>query len=499
MKKQIWIRILSLLIVLATLFSVFAACEANSEDKNDDKKDNNDNLANESGSEEVTAEPVPENIKKTNYDDEFYMSIMTDVNPMKYFWVEESKGDAMSEAIYERQQKVYNYIGVDIKAKGAGSYTTYTDSFKTAVKNKDGSVDTLLTHVNMGISSMIVEQYLQDFQDIPGIDLDKDYWNHDFMDANSIADCYYLGFSDYNILYTYVIAFNKKMLNQLALDTFSEEELYESVYNGTWTLDRFLELGQKGFQEKGDKDIYGLVGQQWVPWCGFFHSSNINLVEMNEKGEYELSFYNDANKEKTANLVDKLKNFSASGYGEFIKGTSSPEAKLTNGRALMHIAATHWLEDYLNYEISFGVLPYPLYDEYQFDSSIPSLGYRSLQWGGQIVIPSYLRNTQMVGETLELLAFYSDNVQTTFYEKLLGKQVSEAPDDAKVLDIVWNGICGDIGQTFNDEAGVLYFLPEVTWPGEGGKQLASYYASKEKAANKKLNAFIKKVNKLNEN
>ena len=470
MKQTMWLRILSVLIVIAMLATAFAACEgeSNQTDK-DDNGTNEQNSAHESLSggetagEVVTAEPTPE-ISKTNYDADFYLSVMNDSNPMRYFWVEESTGGALSEAVYTRQQKILDYLGVSIKAKSAGTYDEYTTGFKTAVKNKDGSVDTLVTPVYKGIPGLILEQYLQDFQDIPGIDLEQDYWNHDFMDALSIADNYYLGFSDYNILYSYIIAFNKKMLGQLVLDGYSEEELYQSVYNGTWTLDRFLELGQLGFQEKGDKDIFGLTGQQWVPWCGFFHSSNINLIEMDESGKYSIAIMNDANKEKTANLVDKLKNFSASGYAKLTSGVDLPEEKLINNRALMQLAATNWLEDYTNYDVSFGVLPYPLYDTDQYDPNSDSLGYRSLQWGGHLAVPAYLKNSQMTGETLELLAFYSRPVQITFYEKVLGKQVAEAPNDAKMLDIVWNGVCSDIGQTLRDEADVLYFLPTVTMP-----------------------------------
>ena len=495
MKKTVWLRIIAFALLSIMLLSVFASCDT----ENDTEKDTNDNDASEESAtnEEVTAEPVPDMDKK-NYNDEFYLSIQNACNPMDFYWVEESEGDAMSEAVYARQQKILDYLGVNMIAKNAGGHMEYSGAFKTAVKNKDGSVDTLLTHVSSGVSSMIVEMYLQDLQDIPGIDLEEEYWNHEFMDSLSIADNYYLGYSDYNILYTYVLAFNKKMLNQLALDDYTEESLYKSVNEGTWTLDKLLELGQLGFQEKGDKDIYGIVGMQWVPWCGFLHSSNINLVEMDETGAYKISIMNDANKERTALLVDMLKNYSASGYGSFTfqTGGQMPEAKITNNRALIQLTSTNALESYLDYDLSFGVLPYPMFDTDQYDPNSPSLGYRSLQWGGYIAIPSYLRNDQLVGDTLSLLAFFSGNVKTTFYEKVLGKQVSEAPDDAKMLDIVWESVCSDMGQTFDGEVGILYFLPKVTWPGDGGQELVSYYRSVESAGNKKLAAFIKKVDKL---
>ena len=484
--RNLTLRIIALLAAALMLASAFVAC--------DTEKAENNNPEQTDAPQNETDEAAPA-VKKTDYDDEFYLSVMTHVNPMDIFWVEESAGDAMSEAVYARQQKVQDYLGVEIKAKSAGGFPGYVDEFKTAVQNKDGSVDTLLTHVSKGIAGFISENYIQDFQDIPGIDLDMPYWNREFMDANAIGDAYYLGFSDFNILYTYVIAFNKKMLNQLALDGYGVDEMYERVYSGNWTLDAFLDLAQKGFQNKGseDKHIYGLVGQQWVPWCGFFHSSGINLIEINEKGQYELSFYNDENREKTANLVDKLKNFSASGYAELVYGTNRPNARLSNNRALMEIEMTYGLDNLLDSDISFGVLPYPLYDTAQYDGESESLGYRSLQWGGQIAIPNYLENAQMVGETLEMLSYYSAPVQVTFYEKVLGKQVSEAPDDARMLEIVWNGICTDVGQTFDDMSGVLYFLPKVTWPGQGGYDLTSHYASVEKSSAKKINKFFEAV------
>ena len=83
MNKTIWLRLIACLIVLASLLTVFAACDTGS-----DAKDNN----NQNGNEEATnaeAEATPDSvgISKKNYDDEFYLSILPDTNPMKYFWV----------------------------------------------------------------------------------------------------------------------------------------------------------------------------------------------------------------------------------------------------------------------------------------------------------------------------------------------------------------------------------------------------------------------------
>ncbi len=480
-------KIIALILALFMLCSVFVACDLGDENEN----------GNEDNSESVE-EAIPETVQKNNYNAEFYLSILPDCNPMDSYWVEKSEGDAMSEALYARQQKIYNYIGVEILGKSAGSYRNYVQDFKTAVKNKDGSVDTLLTHVNTGVAGFVSEMYIQNLEKVPGIDLNQDYWNRDFMDAIAIGDNYYLGFSNFNILYTYVIAFNKEMMEQYAGSM--SKSVYQLVNDYEWTLDQMLGLAQlvssdRTSDGKTEDDTFGLTGQQWVPWIGFFHASNINLVEMNQKGEYAIAVMNDVNSEKSNQLISKLKEFSASKYGffEFPVGgaISVSRVPLTTGRTLMQLTSTYSLESMLQYNITFGVLPYPMYDTNQKD-----VGYRSLQWGGYIAVPNYLSNPQMAGETLELLAFYSDEVMVTFYEKMLGKQVADVPDDRKMLDIVWDSICTDFGQTYADECpDIMYYLPKVTWPGADGKEASSYLAGFERGSNRTLNQFVKLVQK----
>lgn len=452
------------------------------------------------------AEKVPESVEKKDYASQFYLSVLTDVNPLKYYWVEKSEGDAMSEAIYARQEKVYNYLGVEIVATTAGRYDTYVEPFRDAVLKRDGSVDCLISHVQTGVAGFVKDMYLKDFNELPGVDLDQDYWNEDFMNMLAIDGSYYLGFSNFNILYTQVIAFNKDMLDQYAGSM--EKTIYQMVEDYEWTLDEMLTLAQlvstdKTGDGKTDDDVYGLTGQQWVPWINFFHASNINLVEQNESGKYEIAFMNSVNQEKTKMLVDKLKEFSSSEYAyleypKFSGGSSSiasPRVPLTSGRALMQLSSTYSLEGFLKYDINFGVVPYPM-----FDTNQKNVGYRSLQWGGYLCVPSYVDSEIKVGETLEVLAFYSDDVMITFYEKMLGKQVADVPEDAKMLDeYIWDTVTSDFGQTYGDAAGgVLYFLPYVTRDtAEGGKEMMSYYNSFYKNTNKSITEFIQtvKVNK----
>ena len=486
MKK--FLKALAVFLAAVMLVASFAACASTNVSEGNGTSASIDNDLPESSDDSM--EYTPE-IDKKNYGEEFYLWVMGDVNPIEYYWVEESMNDSMSDAVYARQEKVRAHIGVEIIGTRTATVKDYIQPFKTAVKNKDDSVHFLISHVFYGIDGFITGNYITDFNDIPEINLDADYWNTDVMDQISINGRSYLGFSDFNILYTHVLSFNKEMLEKY--DDQLDESIYSMVENYHWTVDKMMWLASLAYIDsnsdgKTNDDIFGLVGYQSVPFIGFMHASNINVVEMNERGDYVISLYNEKNKQKMSDLVDKLSTLSRSDYANLMGGYFYNG--MTTGTALMEISSTFKLPGYLDSDVEFGIVPFPMYDENQKD-----VGYRSLQWGGYLCVPSYLSNAEMVGETIELLSYYSEDVNTAFYEKLLGKQVANAPLDRKMLDIVWDSVCSDFGQTYFsviENTNFVYILPEITKVG-ATDNLASYVAKHESSANKNLKKFVAKV------
>ena len=480
MKKSL--RLLALILALAMSISVFVACDS------EDDADDNDTDA----PEETIDEFFPD-IEKKNYDTDFFITNQTDCNPMKYYWVEESDGDAMSEALYLRQEQVRKYLGVEITATQASGHTTYHTDFQTAVKNKDDSVHLLISHVHSGIESLISGGYLADFNEFDSINLDADYWNSEFMEGVAIDDLMFLGNSNFNILYTYVIAFNKTMLDQQ--EDALEEPIYDMVLDYRWTIDEMIKLAElvyidKTSDGKTDDDTFGLTGTQWVPFVGFLNACNIQLVDIAEDGNYKLSFYNQLNQSKTTDLIVKLSNLTKSDCAWFrYRIEETPVVELHTGRALMELRSTNALPSLCDYDVEFGVLPYPMYDVNQKD-----VGYRHLQWGGYLCIPSYTADPTMVGDTLEMISYYSTNVNTTFYEKLLGKQVADVPEDRQMLDMIWDSIVSDFAQTYSECSGnILYMLPTITHQAD--PNIASYVGGKENSANKNIRKFLAIVKK----
>jgi len=504
------VRFLSFILTLM-LFSVwFVSCDSSdnsidtdassavetSRQEEDSHKDAASSDSIEAQVTETETEPeVFPDIAKKNYGEDFFLSIYAADNPIDYHWVEESQNDAMSQSLYARQQNIYDYLGVNITGFSAGDHLGHEQVFMNAVKNKDGSVDTLVTHAYIGISGYISGGYLYDFNDIPQIDLSADYWNTDYMDSLCFNGEYYLGYSDFNIPKTFVISFNKDLLERYsdAID----EPIYRTVLDYRWTVDKMISLANTVYVDatangKSEDDTFGITGHQWIPFVSFLKASDIHLVSENEAGDYVVSVYTASTMEKTASLVEKFSALVKNDCSWFWYMTDpTPTVNITTGRTLMQLQQSFSLVSNLNYELNFGVLPYPMYDEAQKD-----LGYRSLNWGGCLAVPAYLENAEKVGDTLEMLSFFSEDVTVTFYEKLLGKQVADAPDDKAMLDLVWNGICSDFGLTYSHLSNTLdqnlYMFPKVT-NAQASTGLASHVKSYENAANKAIFKFLKSI------
>ncbi len=490
MKKTL--RIPAFILLLVLTISAFAGC-------------------NTIGGEDETKKPIDDDvivddlfpdIDKKDYGEDFNLFVEAS-NGVSFFYMdeEENDGGAMDEAVFSRQERVSRYLGVEfvsVKYPDA-SFSNYHTYVQDAVKNMDGTIDAVVTHPHSGPSNLISENLLADFSDYPGIDLDAEYWNMEFMDTLELNGNYFLGLSDYNLLRTYVIAFNKEMLDEYGGGM--EKTIYDLVLDYEWTLDEMIKLANLVSSDttgdgKTPDDKFGISGMCWVEFCGFLTSSDIPMVAQDQSGAYKVAVNSDKYMSRAVDLVDKLKTLAKSNSAYFDYPWAlqnfkiSVSAPLSSGRVLMQVINTTNLEGLLAYQLEFGVLPYPMYDLDQ-----KNVGYKSLQWGGYIGIPSYVKNETKVGETLEMLAYYSENVKITFYEKLLGKRVADMPEDAAMLEIIWDSVATDVGQTFlslgSDQHGVCYTVPVLL--NEEKNQLASYVDGKANAINKQFKEFMDNI------
>lgn len=472
-------RLIALLLAAGMLLPAMACAKGNDDQTPDD-------TANGTGAvtEADTSDMPP--IEKTDYDEEFVFLNCSSILDDELFWVDETKrGDPMSDSVYERALNIKEHLGVTLTLEKEKD--DYASDVRTMVQAGEDAYQLVLSHGTTGAGSMVSSNVLYDFTNFSDVNLDAPYWNREIMDMARIGDRYLLGYGDFSLSHVHCLIFNKDMMKE-----YNMSEPYSLVDDQKWTLDTFIGMASTVAKDNGDglwtdQDTYGLTG-----WCGSYMTSfvigcGLNVVARDETDTYYLAYTEQ--QEKLGNLTDKLITFcnSECAYLEGIGGRGAVD--FTNGTTLFQFYDAADLAILRSSTVRFGVLPFPKWDEAQED-------YRCLSMNGMMCVPSVIKNPAMVGQVLELLGYYTAPVKTAFYEDLLGSKLSEAPDDARMLDVIWDHqifdpilIAYDAGSSMS---GAFYLMQGQV--SSGNNTLASTLKGMEKAANKMLkNFFNKKV------
>ena len=116
-------KLLALVLAMLCVFSTLVACDAN--DKEEETNAAGSQPETTPTEESETATEFFPDVKKQDYGADFNLMIQPQSNRVDYYWVEESNNDALSEAIYTRQQQIYDYLGVEITATIVDGHDKY--------------------------------------------------------------------------------------------------------------------------------------------------------------------------------------------------------------------------------------------------------------------------------------------------------------------------------------------------------------------------------------
>lgn len=425
-------------------------------------------------------------IEVKNYDADFNIVIggTFDKDTIAIEELEEGQGGDLETAVYERGIKIKDHLGVNLVHQDAGDWLTYAANVSKTVQSGDDSYQLVLTHVYQGLTDLVTSGALYDMGELDAINLDAPYWASDLMEEVKIEDKYLLGYNDFCLSTVKVVVFNKDMMQ-----TYNMTEPYGDVRNKTWTLDKLIEMASTVSADDGDgkwteKDTYGISGWGWVPLISFVTSSDMKIVDCDETGYYSIAY--EKNNEKMLALLDKIMDMYNADYSYFWKSTGGTQLNFAEGNSLFQLYDSVGLVAFREEDIRFGVLPYPLYDESQTE-------YKSLNWNGMMGVPGAIRNPDMVGEVLELMGYYTADVKDAYYEKLLGTKLADAPDDAEMLDIIWDSQVSDVGlitcNCSSNMDNLVYLIPKIC--ESGTNNYTSYVKGNVRSAQRALDKVFK--------
>ena len=403
-----------------------------------------------------------------------------------YFFADETNGDPRNDAIFNRTTVVEEYLNADITQTQVAGIVDVSPAVQQSVTAQDDAYQLALTHCIQNVSSMVTSGFLYNYDKLNYVDYTAEWWNREMMDVLRLGKNTYYGVSDYMIPCPYAIFFNKNLI-----EDYQFENPYELVYNGQWTLDKFCEMAiavttdTNGDGKYTNEDILGICVEEDSKYISFMSGAGQFMTTKNDQGQIAL----DMNTDRMITIVEKL---------TALAGTTGVVAPVNtvfikDGKLLFELHTIANAVNYRDTEVDIGILPYPKFDENQEN-------YISLDWGGLMCIPTTIGNPDLVGATLELLAYESANeVIPTYYDVLLEGKLARDTDTIAMLDILFDTIAYEVGGNyFGFESGLtdLFYTTARLCFNNKSTDFASWYKGKEKTSSKLIERFYKSLNEL---
>ena len=489
-------KLLSLLLAGLLLAGSLASCATG--DQNTDTTAGDTTAA----SEEETRESL--DIPDTRYDGEELCFLTRDHGEWTTLEIfaenQTTDSDNISTAVFERNDRILQTYGVTIteilkETASQGSALTNEVSAPTG--------DFLaMIGATSDCASFASKGYLWDLNSdaVEYLDFTKTWWDTNMAEGLSFNDRVYFATGDLLTTdndATFVLLFNKQLVTDCGIP-----DLYALVENNEWTMQRMYEFEQTAIQDKnGDgkltynTDVCGLAYTGDVP-SAMLIGGGITLCtkDENDYPVYEL------NLERAQNIADLGKLIFAKDYTVDMNnpgdGTGIYEVgQITfgGGHALFFGEVMQSVTRMRGYDVDFGILPYPMFNEQQE-------GYYSMMHyyaSSCVAIPKSVNESKlvMVNSMIEAMAYHAvDTLTEQYYEINLKTKGAKDEQSGPMMDKILSGRVYDLSYYYN-WSNAFGTLAGCLLPS-GGKSVASTSKSYERAINRAIEQLEKALTKF---
>ena len=375
----------------------------------------------------------------------------------KDIYTEEQNGEALNDAVFERNSKVgekYNFI-ISEKITNNGTWNLYSDVRKTVLAGED-VYDMAAIGLATDIRNLAADGMLLDLHTIPYLDLTKPWYDQNANAQMSIANKLYATVGDMVVMddeATLVVLFNKKLAEE-----FGVGDLYESVRSGKWTLDVLHDAMIKstadldGDGQHTEFDQWGVIGESGNTYM-YMASAGVSMIEKDAKDIPRFKLDND----RIYAAFEKA--MSINGDFDYCMYASNFNSKYTNdvfgecfdpafsgNRVLFNTAGLVRVTVFRAMDTDFGLLPMPKFDEDQEE-------YRcavSVGCANSITVPASATDPERTGIIIEALSAESKyTVAPAFYETTLRGKAIRDDESEETLDIILGNRIFDLAQMYD--------------------------------------------------
>ncbi len=439
-------RIITLLLTLAMLLPSFASCSEGGE--NADAPETTANTP--SANEEVVETPVeeqlsdlelrqaiPDNLPEQKFDGQEFR-ILTSQQKNFQFISEELNGDPCNDAVYNRNLKIEDRFDTKIVTTVTGSPQS---EIVTLVTSGDDAFEIAEHHQYVAYVAISGGAYLN-WNDMPHINQAQPWWNklsNDGATINGKLFCIMGDLSVTALTYTFAEFFNQDLMTNYG---YTPQDLYNIVFEGNWTLDKFIEItgniyeDKDGNGKKNEGDTFG-----YAFWGAHGTDTWVEAI-----GEHLTSYNPETNEitvelgtEKVYTALEKLVNHLANNNGayRFESDVVGKAQNVAGNIGMMQLMFESAFDELRDVEYAYGILPYPKYDEQQETYYTVSMDQFSV-FGVPKTLPE--EKYEFMGIVMEALNAESyKTVYPTYYDTALKGKYSEDAQTAQMVDLIMAG------------------------------------------------------------
>lgn len=488
MKKNVWLRLLCLVLAMIMVGLTLIACAETKEPDEEENPQGDDPIGTPDEEDEDDPYNVPDSLPEADYNkDEFNILYYND-NQLPYFYVPDKTGDLIDDSVWAARAAVQDRFNVTIVAdkSGAEGEPAHTALINNQMTAGVTEFDIANVHDVQG-GNLSIQGVLVNILDIPQFDFDKPWWSKKGIESMTFMNQLYLISSSlsYNGLgSTQVVFFNKQMM-----DDYGMEYPYEDVLDMNWYLEDMFASIENIYQDVNDngkdvEDTFGVLMPQEM--YAIFETYGINMIEKNDDNT-ELIL--NASDERVYDLVDKYYSirYDLDGGYTDVRNTTADMFKAGQG-VYLTISLNYAVSHFRDATFAYGIVPYPMLDEQQGN-------YYAGYTDRFMIIPHTCPDVDYVATIVEALSAEGyRQVLPAYYETALKGRYTHDSESVQMLEIIREGRIIDFAYIYSNDTActrALYALLK-----DKKHDYASFYASKETPANTRIEELIAAFEKM---
>lgn len=495
MKRSHMTRILAATLAAMMMLPMLAACAG-------DGDTTTDTTAAPAASHETTAAPAE--TEPPTHDENGYLldSLPADLDfegekvgvlywgdcEMQEFEAKEITGEIVNDAIYKRNEMVQDRLNVEFEwytEKGNNGNTAVFLQKAQASYNAGEKVFDIYAAYSRTTGVLAQNNLCYNLTKCDYLDFEKPWWPERMLEKAQFGDRLYFISGDISTMalhMMYGIYYNKDMLvnHQMADPT-------EYVLNGTWTIDKMIEMTTGLYRDlngNGKVDADDQFGMTTLDWHNEAFHTGANLHLIDHDPEKVLVLADDFANERAINLIDKvgawcqtddvLKGEQAS----YLRSFEAGNTLFTVNRA--SIAGTNLR----NVGFAYGFVPAPKYDEAQ-ENYYTCMGNPFSLYA----IAADCETPDTSAAVLEAWASAAYRLTTpAIFETNMKVKYSSDDVNAQMYDIVRTSVDFELGRIFARAIDKICteYIQSAMWEGTGWASLSKRFTKQAQNKIEKL-------------